>query len=124
MRFAVSDENVSLDGNSWTVLFSRGVALLHMQRDAEALDCFERASLLDGGLTDNIAVVGFAESIDTADSAHSPLSPEAAVRLRTLIMVVADAGRRIEPDWVTVKEGPGLADMIDATAGTSIVPPR
>ncbi|TIO99692.1 MAG: patatin, partial [Mesorhizobium sp.] len=37
--------------------------------------------LLDGGLTDNIAVVGFAESLDITGSPHSPLSPQAAVRM-------------------------------------------
>ncbi|RJT29645.1 patatin [Mesorhizobium waimense] len=101
-------------------------APLRVKAAALALDSYQNndrvsyIKLLDGGLTDNIAVVGFAESIDTADSAHSPLSPAAAVRMRTLIMIVADAGRRIEPDWVTVKQGPGLVDMIDATAGTSI----
>lgn len=101
-------------------------APVRVKAAARAMDSYQNndrvnyIKLLDGGLTDNIAVVGFAESIDTAEDAHSPLSPQAAIRMRTLIMIVADAGRRTEPKWVEVKQGPGLVDMIDATTGTSI----
>jgi len=48
MRSALGEE-ASLDENSWAILFSRGLALLHLQRDAEALSYFDRASLLDSG---------------------------------------------------------------------------
>ena len=76
--------------------------------------------LLDGGLTDNIGITGFALERAAADTPHGPLSPEEAVKLDRLLYIVADAGRERAPTWGASPQGPGLPDLLAAVSDTSI----
>jgi predicted acylesterase/phospholipase RssA len=93
---------------------------------AHALDSYRYADrlthvqLLDGGLTDNIGVTGFALDRAAADTPYGPLSPAQAVRLKKLLFIVADAGVEARPDWGESADGPTLAELIPALAKTTI----
>lgn len=76
--------------------------------------------LVDGGITDNIGVTGFTLERSAAGTPYGPLSPEQAIKLRTLLFLVADAGREPEPDWGETIGGPKGADLVDAVSDTSI----
>lgn len=76
--------------------------------------------LLDGGLTDNIGITGFALERAAADTPHGPLSPEEAVKLDRLLYIVADAGRERAPTWGTNPRGPALTDLLAAVSDTAI----
>lgn len=76
--------------------------------------------LLDGALTDNIGVTPFALARAASGTPHGPLSPEEAVKLRTLIFIVADAGTDGEEPWVATLHGPSITEVAAAVAYTSI----
>src|SRR5690606_41029963 len=78
---------------------------IRLQAYAEALDAYQKnpdlnyVRLLDGGLTDNLGITGFALERAAADTPHGPLSAEEAVKLRHFIFVIADAGRGQTEKW-------------------------
>jgi NTE family protein len=76
--------------------------------------------LLDGGLVDNFGLSGFTISRLSAKSAHEPLSPEQAVRLRRLIVILVDAGRAPSGDWVQTVDGPTGTELVMAAADTAV----
>jgi len=76
--------------------------------------------LLDGGLTDNIGITGFAMERAAADTPHGPLSPAEAVKLDRLLYIVADAGRERAPTWGATAHGPGLTELLAAVSDTAI----
>jgi predicted acylesterase/phospholipase RssA len=76
--------------------------------------------LLDGGLTDNFGLTGFAINRAASTTPYGPLSPRAAVRLKTLLYLVADAGRQEDIGWGETLQGPSLPDLIPAMADTMI----
>ncbi|MHB0954160.1 MAG: patatin-like phospholipase family protein [Allorhizobium sp.] len=99
---------------------------LRLEAYARALDSYRNADrlryvkLLDGGLTDNIGITGFALERASAKTPYGPLSADEAVKLRTLLFIVADAGRKADPAWGGTKRGPNLSELIPAVADTSI----
>ncbi|MEP9389574.1 patatin-like phospholipase family protein [Mesorhizobium sp. KR9-304] len=101
-------------------------ASLRLKAYGRALDTYqndpkvEYIKLLDGGLTDNIGVTGFSMARAAAKAAHSPLSAEEAVRMRTFVFIVADASIRTDGDWVKTKSGPKLPDMVSAISNAGI----
>ncbi len=101
-------------------------ASLRLKAHAEALGSYrdpERLStvrLLDGGLTDNIGVTGFALERASADTPFGPLTPEQAVRLQKLLFIVTDAGKTPAPEWGMRERGPGLTELVPALAHTTI----
>jgi predicted acylesterase/phospholipase RssA len=76
--------------------------------------------LLDGGLTDNFGLTGFVINRAASTTPYGPLSPRQAVRLKTLLYLVADAGRREDIGWGETLRGPALPDLIPAMANTMI----
>lgn len=76
--------------------------------------------LLDGGLTDNTGITGFALERAAALTPHGPLSRAEAVKLRTMLFIAADAGRQISPDWGGTPTGPKLAQLVPAVTNTAI----
>lgn len=101
-------------------------APLRLAAYARALDSYrggrepKYVRLLDGGLTDNIGITGFALERAAADTPHGPLSPEEAVKLDRLLYIVADAGRERAPTWGTNPRGPALTDLLAAVSDTAI----
>lgn len=99
---------------------------LRLAAYARALDSYRGGRepkyirLLDGGLTDNIGITGFALERAAADTAHGPLSPAEAVKLDKLLYIVADAGRERGPTWGATAQGPGLRDLLAAASDTAI----
>lgn len=94
--------------------------------DARALENYQNPSrlkyvkLLDGGLTDNFGLSGFTMNRMASDTPYGPLSIRQAVRLRTMLYLVADAGRREDIAWGETLRGPGAAQMVEATANTMV----
>jgi predicted acylesterase/phospholipase RssA len=76
--------------------------------------------LLDGGLTDNNGVTGFALERAASPTPHGPLSPEEAVKLRRLVYIVADAGRETAPEWGASRAGLRLKQILPALSQTAI----
>jgi predicted acylesterase/phospholipase RssA len=99
---------------------------LGLRAHARSLDTYRYAErlkhvqLLDGGLTDNIGVTGFALERAAAGTPYGPLSPTQAVRLRKLLFIVADAGVEATPVWGESAQGPSLAELVPALAHTTI----
>lgn len=92
---------------------------------ADALYSYQDGStkyikLLDGGLVDNFGLSGFNISRLSARFPHEPLSPEQAVRLRRMMVVLADAGRAPSGDWVQTVDGPSGVDLIMAASDTAV----
>jgi NTE family protein len=76
--------------------------------------------LLDGGLVDNFGLSGFTISRLSATAPFEPLSPEQAVRMRRLMIIIVDAGRAPSGDWVQTIEGPTGTELIMAAADTAV----
>jgi NTE family protein len=76
--------------------------------------------LLDGGLVDNYGLSGFTIARLSARTAHEPLSPEQAVRLKRSIVILVDSGRAPSGDWVQKVEGPSGTELIMAAADTAV----
>jgi NTE family protein len=75
--------------------------------------------LVDGGLVDNFGLSGFTISRLAAREPHEPLSPEQAVRLRRMMVVLVDAGRGPSGNWVQTVDGPTGSELIMAAADTA-----
>jgi len=101
-------------------------APVRLNAHARALDSYRRddrlatVRLLDGGLTDNIGVTGFALERASADTPHGPLTAEQAVRLQRLVFIVTDAGREAMPEWGNRARGPRLSELLPAVSQTTI----
>ena len=93
-------------------------ASIRLRAYASALDSYQNADpldyvkLLDGGLTDNIGVTGFTLERSAAGTPYGPLSPAAAVRLKTLLFIVADAGSDNDVTWAKSIHGPKLSRAV------------
>jgi NTE family protein len=92
---------------------------------ADALYSYQDGStkyikLLDGGLVDNFGLSGFTISRLSARTAHEPLSPEQAVQLKRLMVILVDAGRSPAGDWVQTVEGPSGFDLVMAASDTAV----
>ena len=101
-------------------------ASLRLKAHAKALGTYREDNrlatvrLLDGGLTDNIGVTGFALERASADTPFGPLTAEQAVKLQKLLFIVTDAGKAPAPEWGMRERGPGLAELIPALSHTAI----
>jgi len=101
-------------------------ASLRLKAHAAALETYREddrlatVRLLDGGLTDNIGVTGFALERASADTPFGPLTAEQAVKLKKLLFIVTDAGRAPAPEWGTRERGPELVELIPALSHTTI----
>jgi predicted acylesterase/phospholipase RssA len=101
-------------------------ASVRLKAYARALDTYQNdpgvdyIKLLDGGLTDNIGVTGFSLEREAAKSPHSPLSAQEAVKLKSFVFIVADAGTRTHGDWVKTLSGPKFPQMVSAISNAGI----
>lgn len=99
---------------------------IRLESYAQALQSYQRredinyVKLLDGGLTDNLGITGFALERAAATTPHGPLSPEQAVKLRHLLFVIADAGQFQTADWARQLHGPTVAPLIQTAIRTSM----
>jgi NTE family protein len=93
---------------------------------AEALRRYRTADqikyikLADGGITDNFGLSGLVIARAAADRPYTPLTPEKAVRLRRVVVVVANAGQAPSGDWVRTVEGPNGAELLNAVTDTAM----
>ena len=76
--------------------------------------------LLDGGLVDNFGLSGFTIARLSARQPFEPMSPEQAVKLRKMIVIIVDAGRGPAGDWVKTVEGPTGTELVMAAADTAV----
>src|SRR5690606_3193091 len=76
--------------------------------------------LLDGGLTDNIGITGFAMERAAAKAPHGPLSPAEAVKLRNFVFIVVDSSVDTQGDWVKTIAGPKLPQLTSAISNAGI----
>jgi len=99
---------------------------VRLNAHARALDSYRRddrlatVRLLDGGLTDNIGVTGFALERASADTPYGPLTEAQAVRLQRLLFIVTDAGRETMPEWGNRAQRPRLSELLPAVSQTTI----
>lgn len=106
-------------------LTDRNVSV-RLQAYARALDSYQNVDdldfvkLLDGGLTDNIGVTGLTLERASSQTPYGPLSPAEAVKLSTMIFIVADAGREQNASWAKSIGGPKLPSLLSAVSSTSI----
>jgi len=75
--------------------------------------------LVDGGLVDNFGLSGFTISRIAAQLPYEPLSPEKAVLLRRMMVILVDAGRGPSGNWVQTVDGPTGSELIMAAADTA-----
>lgn len=93
---------------------------------ARALATYHQATelttvrLLDGGLTDNLGITGFALERASADTEYGPLTKEQAVRLKRLLFIVTDSGREAQAQWGSRLHSPRLYELVPAVAETAI----
>lgn len=101
-------------------------APVRLNAHARALDSYRRddrlatVRLLDGGLTDNIGVTGFALERASADTPYGPLTAQQAVRLQRLLFIITDAGRETQAEWGNRAQRPRLSEVIQAVSHTTI----
>jgi NTE family protein len=76
--------------------------------------------LLDGGLVDNFGLSGFTIARLSARQPFEPMSPEQAVKLKRMIVIIVDAGRGPAGDWVKTVEGPSGTELVMAAADTAV----
>lgn len=93
---------------------------------ADALDRYRDArslpfvKLVDGGVTDNFGLQGFAVERAAATTPYGPLTPEQAVNLRRLLFLVVDAGRPPDASLAATAASPGAFDLAMAVTDTAI----
>lgn len=93
---------------------------------ANALDAYRNhpslnyVKLLDGGLTDNLGITGLVLARASAETPHGPLSAEEAVKLRNLVFIVVDAGRRQTATWGEELRGPAIGPLMQAAIDTNM----
>jgi NTE family protein len=75
--------------------------------------------LLDGGLVDNYGLAGITLARLASDTPYGPLVPEAAVRLRRLLLLVVDSGRAPSGAWSQTVAGPSGVALITAASDTA-----
>jgi NTE family protein len=67
--------------------------------------------LADGGLTDNYGVSLITNARLIYGTPYAPMSARDAVRIRRLLVIVADASRGPGGDWIDREDGPGGFDL-------------
>jgi predicted acylesterase/phospholipase RssA len=76
--------------------------------------------LLDGGLTDNLGITGLVLERAASQTPHGPLSAEQAVKLKHMLIIVADAGQEQTANWSETLHGPTIAPLLQAAVRTSM----
>lgn len=76
--------------------------------------------LLDGGVTDNFGTTGLAVERARAQTPYAPMTAEEAVRLKRLLVLVADAGVQADYSWTQGIKGPSGVGLGAAIASASI----
>ncbi len=102
--------------NSSSVLKSYAKAIANY-RDPEKV---KYVKLLDGGLTDNFGIAGFALIRGAASTPYGPLNESEAVNLRRIMFMVANAGHAPNAKWANEVAGPGGLDLLMAITDTAI----
>ncbi|MBX3531562.1 MAG: patatin-like phospholipase family protein [Rhizobiaceae bacterium] len=101
-------------------------APLRLRAYSRMLDAYARkrepkfVRLVDGGLTDNTAAMGFVLSKYAARNLHGPLSAAEAVNLKTMIYIAADADTHPALKWGDSSHGPRLPDLAEAVVRAGI----
>jgi NTE family protein len=97
-----------------------------MKAHAQALESYADPSkikfvkLLDGGITDNFGTTGLSVERARAQEAHSPLSPEEAIRIRRILFLVANAGVSRDFGWTQRLPGPGGLQLAMSIANSAM----
>ncbi len=73
------------------------------------------AHLLDGGLSDNLGLRGPYEAVTTTDSPWSILRYANLSKLKTLMIIAANAKTTKNPDWDKKSSPPGIGAVLDVT---------
>ncbi|OPF93689.1 patatin-like phospholipase family protein [Rhodopseudomonas palustris] len=103
------------EGNSSPMLSSYAKAVLRYREGAVPF-----IKLLDGGLVDNYGVSALTIARESSETPYGPLTPQQAVKLRRLMMLVVDAKTGISGNWVDTVEGPSGVELLKAAVDTTI----
>ncbi|NEW88493.1 patatin-like phospholipase family protein [Rhodopseudomonas sp. WA056] len=103
------------EGNSSPMLSSYAKAVLRYREGAVPF-----IKLLDGGLVDNYGVSALTIARESSETPYGPLTPQQAVKLRRLMMLVVDAKTGVSGNWVDTVEGPSGVELIKAAVDTTM----
>ncbi|WP_108482856.1 patatin-like phospholipase family protein [Oceaniglobus ichthyenteri] len=76
--------------------------------------------LLDGGITDNFGTTGLSVERARAEVAHSPLSPDEAIKIKRILFLVANAGVSRDFGWTQNLPGPGGVELAMSIANSAM----
>jgi NTE family protein len=97
-----------------------------MRAHAQALESYADpdrvrfVKLLDGGITDNFGTTGLAVERARARAAYAPMTPEEAVKMKRMLLLVANAGVETDYAWTRRLRGPGGVGLAMSIAGASL----
>jgi NTE family protein len=80
----------------------------------------EFIKLADGGLTDNFAVSTLVISRLALGTPYAPMTRRDAVRIRRLLLIVADASQGPNGDWTLHEAGPSGVDLARSAADAAL----
>ena len=76
--------------------------------------------LLDGGLTDNFGLSGITIARAAAETPYAPLNARQAVKLRSALFLIVNAGQATDDAWARSAQGPSIAPLLMAVVNTGI----
>jgi NTE family protein len=80
----------------------------------------EFIKLADGGLTDNFAVSTLVISRLALGTPYAPMTERDAVRIRRLLLIVADASQGPNGDWTLREAGPSGVDLARSATDAAV----
>ncbi|TMI05174.1 MAG: patatin-like phospholipase family protein [Betaproteobacteria bacterium] len=80
----------------------------------------EYIKLADGGLTDNFAVTTLVISRLVYGTPYAPMTERDAVRIRRLLLIVADASQGPNGDWTRQEAGPSGVDLARSATDAAV----
>src|SRR2546426_8294265 len=80
----------------------------------------EYIKLADGGLTDNFAVTTLVISRLVYGTPYAPMTERDAVRIRRLLLIVADASQGPNGDWTHPEAGPSGVDLARSATDAAV----
>ena len=105
------------DGRSESLILGAAARAVRHYRDPSVM---RYVKLVDGGVTDNYGLSSILISRAASTTGYGPMTPRDAVRVRRLLFLVVDAGRRPAGEWALELAGPSGFDVAMASTDSAI----
>lgn len=105
------------DGRSESLILGAAARAVRHYRDPSVM---RYVKLVDGGVTDNYGLSSILISRAASTTGYGPMTARDAVRVRRLLFLVVDAGRRPSGDWSLKLAGPSGFDVAMASTDSAI----